>query len=260
MTEFAHPHENRPMYRRPILILGIAALFASLAAFGSGSATGATFLIQEGADAAKPKAEAEAAPPAATAHDEAAAPHDAHGEHAEGTPNPLKPEPTLTLWTLLVFFGLLFILSKFAWKPLVEALHKREEHLEHCLLQTEKARNDSEEMLAQHRRLMAQADEQVRSLIEKAQKDAQTSADQIVKQAQSEAEASKERAQRDISTARDQALAEIWKKSAEAAVTVAGRVLSKELGQDEHRRLLDVAIHELPAALPSSESHGGVGA
>ena len=43
-------------------------------------------------------------------------------------------------------------------------------------------------------------------------------------------------------------------------VTVAGRVLSKELGQDEHRRLLDVAIHELPAVLPSSESHGGVGA
>ncbi len=40
------------------------------------------------------------------------------------------------------------------------------------------------------------------------------------------------------------------------AVSIAGRVLSKEIGDQEHRRLLDVAIRELPAA-STANGHGG---
>jgi F-type H+-transporting ATPase subunit b len=164
----------------------------------------------------------------------------------EGKANPMELQPSLALWTVVVFLGLLILLTKYAWKPLSEALHHREEHLEHCLLQSEKARNESEQLLAEHKRLMAQADDRVKALLDKAQKDAQQSGEQIIKAAQAEAEAARERAQREIATARDQALAEIWSQTANVAVSVAGRVLSKELSADEHRRLLDLAIRELP--------------
>jgi F-type H+-transporting ATPase subunit b len=175
----------------------------------------------------------------------------------EEKPNPMKVEPTLTIWTIIVFLGLLGLLSRFAWRPLAHALHQREEHLEHTLLQTEKARNESEELLAEHRRLMAQADDRVRAMIEKAHKEASASAEEIVKAAQADAEAARERAQREIATARDQALAEIWSQTANVAVSVAGRVLSKDLSADEHRRLLDLAIKELPGSPVSSNGHGG---
>ena len=158
----------------------------------------------------------------------------------------------------MVFLGLFLLLRRFAWKPLSEALHQREEHLEHYLLQTEKVRNESEQLLAEHRRLMAQADERVKSIFDKAQKEAQASGEEIIKSARAEAEAARDRAQREIATARDQALAEIWSQTANIAVSVAGRVLSKELGEDEHRRLLDLAIKELPAAPVSANGHGGV--
>jgi F-type H+-transporting ATPase subunit b len=184
-------------------------------------------------------------------------PAPAHGGGAEGKTNPMEVQPSLALWTLVVFVGLFFVLGRFAWKPLSEALHQREEHLEHCLLQTEKARNESEQLLAEHRRLMAQADDRVRALIDKAQKDAHSTAEEIVKQAQAEAEAARDRAKREITTARDQALAEIWSQTANLAVSVAGRVLSTQLGEDEHRRLLDLAIKELPAATAGSNGHGG---
>jgi F-type H+-transporting ATPase subunit b len=136
-------------------------------------------------------------------------------------------------------------------------LHQREEHLEHCLLQTEKARNESEQLLAEHRRLMSQADDRVRAILEKGQKDAQASGEEMIKMAQVEAEAARDRAQKEIATARDQALAEIWSQTANIAVSVAGRVLSRELGEDEHRRLLDLAIQELPASPASGNGHGG---
>jgi F-type H+-transporting ATPase subunit b len=186
-----------------------------------------------------PAAHATAAAPAEAGHDAAG-----HGEKTD----PMKREPTLAIWTLVVFLGLLALLGKFAWGPLVQALHHREEHLEHCLLQSEKARNDAERLLADHRKLMAEADDKVRAILYQAQRDAQSSAAEILRQAQADADASRERATRDIATARDQALADIWGQSANVAVSVAGKVLGKNLGDDDRRRLLDQAIAELPSA------------
>jgi F-type H+-transporting ATPase subunit b len=196
---------------------------------------------------AEQSAALEASAPHGAAVAKAEAGHEKHAGQGEKT-NPMKGEPTLAIWTLVVFLGLMTLLGKFAWKPLVQALHNREEHLEHCLLQSEKARNDAERLLADHRRLMAETDDKVRSILHQAQRDAQTSAADILRQAQAEADASRDRAQRDIATARDQALADIWGQTAEVAVSVAGRVLGKNLGDDDRRRLLDQAIAELPSA------------
>jgi F-type H+-transporting ATPase subunit b len=170
--------------------------------------------------------------------------------------NPLEIKPALAVYTLVVFLLLLFVLGRFAWKPLLEALHSREQHLEHVLLETERARNESEANLAEHRKLMARAGDEVRAIMEKARKEAEATGEQLIKQAQGEAEQAKQRAQRDIASARDQALAEIWQKTADMAVAVAGKVLSKELSDTEHRRLLEVAINELPAQA-ASNGHGG---
>ena len=199
------------------------------------------------ASLAEQPAAAEASAPHVTAAAPAEAAHDAHGGHEEKA-DPMKPQPTLAIWTVAVFLGLLALLGKFAWKPLVHALHNREEHLEHCLLQSEQARNDAERLLAEHRRLMAETDDKVRAILHQAQRDAQASATEVLRQAQAEADASRERATRDIATARDQALADIWGQTAEVAVSVAGRVLGKNLGDDDRRRLLDQAIAELPSA------------
>jgi F-type H+-transporting ATPase subunit b len=172
-------------------------------------------------------------------------------------PNPLRYEPSLAIWTVVVFLGLLFVLTKFAWTPLLKALHSREEHFEHVLHETERARNESESLLAEHRRLMAEASTEVKGLLEKARNDAQANAEQIVKSAQAEAEASRDRAKREIVVARDQALTEIWSKTAELAVSVAGKVLAKQIGDDEHRRLIEDAISELPESTASVNGQGG---
>ena len=103
---------------------------------------------------------------------------------------------------------------------------------------------------------MAHAADEVRALLDKARQDSQHTGEQIVKAAQAEAESAKQRATRDIGAARDQALAEIWQKTADMAVSVAGRVLSKELTADDHRRLLNSAMAEMPAA-PGANGHGG---
>lgn len=242
------------MLRRSIIAIaaGLVAMAASLALCGQALAAPQTAEREEGA--AKSGA-ATAHPAAAAEHGTAAAAGGEHSAEAEEG-NPIAFQPTLALWTFVVFVGLLFVLGKYAWKPLMEALHRREQHLEHVLLETERARNDSEALLAEHRRLMAKSAEDVRNILEKGRQDAQAAADRIVKEAQAEAEAARDRAQRDIASARDSALAEIWEKTADIAVSVAGRVLEKQLSGDDHRRLLDQAISALPE-VAKRNGHGG---
>ena len=221
--------------------LGLAFCFAPGGSFAAEQATQApsTHKADEHGTAPHPAAEANAAHPAAAGHDA--------GGHGGGEPNIIEPQFPLALFTVVVFLGLLGVLGKFAWGPLIAALHHREEHLEHVLLETERARNESEQLLAEHRRRLAAAEDQVRALIEEAKRDALGVADEIQKKAAAEAEASKVRAERDIATARDAALNEIWTKTTDLAVSVAGKVLNKSLNADDHKRLVESAIAELPA-------------
>jgi F-type H+-transporting ATPase subunit b len=241
-----------PRQPKPAFGLGLAALALSLA-LGSLLATRA-WAAQETSKAPAKEAGHAQAPPAATPS--GGETHQAAGHHEEGGANPniLEPQLPLAIWTVAVFLGLLFVLGKFAWKPLLAALHAREEHLEHVLLETERARNESERLLAEHGRRLAAAEDQVRALIDEARGNARAAGDEIVKKAQAEAESSKVRAEKDIASARDQALSEIWSKTADLAVSVAGKVLGKTLSEDDHRRLIDSAVGELPA---TTNGHGG---
>jgi F-type H+-transporting ATPase subunit b len=229
------------MQRRRSLFIGIGIVALLIASFSGARPLRA----QEAHGPAEAKSQATASEPVAA--------------HPSDEGDPAKAEPGLAIWTLVVFVGLLIVLGRYAWKPLIHALHEREKHLEHVLLETERARNESESLLSEHRKQMAHAADEVRGILDKARQDAQAAGEQIIKLAQGEAEAARQRAQRDIASARDQALAEIWQTTADMAVSVAGRVLSKELTEGEHRRLLDVAIRELPEASTSNGQGGRAG-
>ncbi len=211
----------------------------------------------QGGHAAAPAATAAHGAPAVHAagkHDDAglsgtAAAASGHGGEAghPGQPNILEPQAPLAIWTVVVFGTLLLILGRFAWKPMMKAMHDREEHVEHCLLEAERARNEAEKLMAENQKNLARAADQVRAMLDEARKGAEATAASIVQKAQAEAEASLERARREIGTARDQALTEIFSQAADLAVGVAGKVLGRDLSESDHRRLIETAMSELPA-------------
>lgn len=228
------------MSRKLILVLGLAAFLGLTSGLAAGPA--------RAAEPAHPKAEA--------AHAGAQPADGAHLSLPEETPNILKFELDLAFWTFVVFVLLCVVLGKTAWGPLIKSMHDREEHIEHCLLTAEKARNEGEQLLAQHRKAMADTADEVRGLLDEARRNAQALQDEILSKARAEAEAEKQRAKHDIENARDQALSEIWTKTADLAISVAGRVLSKEMNEGDHSRLVAAAISELPANPSAINGHG----
>lgn len=168
--------------------------------------------------------------------------------------NILELQLPLAISTVIVFIGVLLVLWKFAWGPLSKALDDRERHQEEMLQRAEHARSESERLLAEHRALIDQANDQVREILEEARRDADHTANSILEKAREEADAARQRAERDINQARDHALSELWSQAANLAVNVAGKVLAREIGPEEHRRLTEVAIQELPAQRNGQEA------
>ena len=121
---------------------------------------------------------------------------------------------------------------------------------------SEKARADALQYLSQHKALIEDGAAQVRTMLDEARVQSQAIKDGMVKQAQQEAEAVRTRAEREIGSARDQAILELWDRAAELAVSVAGKVLPRELGEADHRRLIEGALAELPQAPVSGNGQG----
>jgi F-type H+-transporting ATPase subunit b len=230
------------MFRQPIVVLALLGLGLVVL-----PPNAVAQVASESQDRTKAEAHGNpaAAAPAASTH-----------EPTEETPNILRFEPDLAFWTFIVFVLLLVTLGKFAWKPLIKAMEEREEHIEHCLLESERARNESERLLEEHRKQLAAAADQVRAIRDEVRRDAQVTSEEILGRARAEADAERQRTRREIETARDQALVEIWNKAADLAVSVAGKVLSRELNEGEHRRLVDAAVSNLPPAPGSANGHG----
>ncbi|WP_169979231.1 F0F1 ATP synthase subunit B [Tautonia rosea] len=177
-----------------------------------------------------------------------------HGDtHAasEGEINILAAESSLAIYTVIVFFLLLVLLYRFAWGPISKALEDREQSLESAFREAENARAEAAALLEQHRKQMEQVQDQVRQIMDEANRKAETAYQERLSQARSDAEATVERATREISAAKDQAVAELYERSADLAVTVAGQVLRREISGDEHRRLIEVASQELQSVGPN---------
>jgi len=159
----------------------------------------------------------------------------------------LQPNAYLAFWTLVVFLGLLFVLGKFAWKPLLDSLQAREKHIRDSIQEAERARDQAKALLAEHDKKLAEVQNEVRAILDEARRDGQHTQTEILKQAQAEAQAARDRAKREIEQARDVALKQLFDQAADLATEVAGRIVQRSLNPQDHRDLVQQALNELPS-------------
>ncbi len=115
----------------------------------------------------------------------------------------------LFFWQLLIFVGLIFLLKKFAWKPILDAVNEREEGIKNALLSAENAKKEMQNLQADNQRILQEARlerdtmlKEAREMKEKMIADAKTEAQaaglQMIQQAKTAIEAEKNAAMADI--------------------------------------------------------------
>jgi len=151
----------------------------------------------------------------------------------------------LAVWSFVVFLTLLALLTKFAWKPIMQGLEKREEGILRQIAETKASNEEARRMLASYERRLAEASEEVRGMLEEARRDADNTRQAIVAEARKAADDEKARAKHEIQLAKDDALSQIAEKAGRLAVEVAGKFLRDKLGNDDQARLVRESVASL---------------
>lgn len=162
--------------------------------------------------------------------------------------SPAEFRRDLAIWSVAVFLLLLALLSKFAWKPIMQALDKREQGIADLIAATQAASDDAKKMLASYERRLTEASDEVRGMLDEARRDADVTRQSIVAEARQAAEQEQIRAKHEIGLARDEALSQIAQKAGDLAVEVAGKFLQEKIGKDDHARLVRDSVTSLATA------------
>lgn len=157
----------------------------------------------------------------------------------------VKPELGLIFWTALTFLLLVFLLAKFAWKPILNAVNEREKSIEGALRAAEHARDEMKSLQADNDNIKREA----RAERERILREAEDIKNKIISEA---TEKAKEESGKQIALARlqihaekENAIAQIKTQVAEISVEIAEKLLRKELSaENRQQQLIDNLLKE----------------
>ena len=155
------------------------------------------------------------------------------------------PQPGSIIWTAAVFLVLLFVLRKWAWKPILSGLQAREDGIKKNIEDAKQAKEESEKLLDQYKIQLDSARKEAQKLIGDATSRADVLLDEKKKQMETEAQAILEKARLQIEQERQKVVQELRQEVVEIALSAAGKVIQKTLKPEDHRELINREIEKL---------------
>jgi len=144
---------------------------------------------------------------------------------------------TIIPWTfiaqILNLFIQVYLIKRFLFKPINEVLKKRQE---------------AEAVKTEYESSMSDARGEANRIIEDAKKDANLRAEELIKEAEQHASSIKAKAEEDIRLERKKALNEVKDEIGSIAMDIAGKVVEKEIHEEEHKALIDEFLQNVEEA------------
>ena len=157
--------------------------------------------------------------------------------------NPLvQLDPGLFVWTILTFLLLLFVLAKFAWKPLLKMLNDREELIRSSLEDAEKAKEKLEKLNAEGEAIINQARSEAQSILSEGKAVAAKLKDETLDVAKEQAKQIASEAEKQINIEKDKAIAEIKSEVVNLSMSIAEKLINKNISPEDNKALIDESL------------------
>ena len=158
----------------------------------------------------------------------------------------LLPKLGLFFWALVIFLILVLILSKFAWKPIMSAIRKREEDIQHSIDEAKRVREEMASLKAENEALLAQARVEREAMLKEAREMAAQIIAKAHESAQDDYKRTVEKAREEIRAEKLAALTEVKNQVAILSIEIAEKLLRQELGNvGAQQQLVDKLVNEL---------------
>jgi F-type H+-transporting ATPase subunit b len=150
----------------------------------------------------------------------------------------VTPDIGLLFWMIVSFGIVLFLLRKFAWKPILASLKSREESISEALNTAKKAKEEMAMLKADNEKLLQQARAERDAML----KEARDTKDAIIAESKSKAQAEANKilasARETINTEKNAAITELKNQVATMSIDIAEKILRQELSKDEKQKSL----------------------
>jgi len=156
----------------------------------------------------------------------------------------ITPHIGLIFWTSLVFIILLFLLGKFAWKPILASVKKREKTIEDSLAAAERAKEEISKIKSDNEVLVQQAREERDLLLKEARAVKENMIADAKKIAQEEAARVTAIAKEQIKTEKLAAITELKNQVAALSIEIAEKIINEELSSESKQRALAENLSE----------------
>ncbi|PWA11510.1 F0F1 ATP synthase subunit B [Flavobacterium laiguense] len=139
----------------------------------------------------------------------------------------------LFFWQVLIFVGLIFLLKKFAWKPILDAVNDREEGIKNALLSAENARKEMQNLQADNQRILQEARLERDNMLKDAREMKEKMVDDAKIEAQAQGQKMIEQAKAAIESEKNAAMAELKLQVSTLSLSIAEKLLKDELSNKE---------------------------
>jgi F-type H+-transporting ATPase subunit b len=157
----------------------------------------------------------------------------------------VSPSLGLMIWTLIAFGVSMWILQKFAFPRIGEALEKRRLVIEESIEHAQQARVEADKLLEEYRARLKEAREQAEDILVRSRKAAEAFEAEARERASKEHQEAMERTRREIEAETRRALDEIRKEVADLTIIATEKVTRKSLTGDDQKRLIEEALSEV---------------
>lgn len=168
----------------------------------------------------------------------------------------VTPGVGLMFWTLAVFAFTLWVLKKFAFPKITEAIDNRGELIRESIESAEKQKAESDILLADYRQRLTEAREQADEIVVRARKAAEATKSEAAAEGMAKREELVDAAKKDIEAETRRALDDIRKEVANLTILATEQVTRRSLDDAAHRELVEDALREVDfSALSGAENN-----
>lgn len=150
----------------------------------------------------------------------------------------ITPAFGLIFWQTLIFLSVLFVLGKFAWKPILGALQAREDSIDEALKSAARAKEEMADLKADNEKLLAEAKLERDKMLQAASKIAEEMKDQAKSDAKVVGEKMIDEARASIESEKNDAIQQIKDQVAELSIQITEKLLKKNLSDDKSQQEL----------------------
>lgn len=151
--------------------------------------------------------------------------------------------------TICNLFIQVYLIKRFLFKPVNEMLAKRKAKADAEIQDAVKAKNEAEAMKTEYEQNMQAAKSKANDILMTAQKTAAIQSEEILRDASAQAAAIKSKAEADIEQEKRKAVNEIKDEIGSMAMEIAGKVIEREISEEDHAKLIDEFITNVGEAL-----------